>query len=241
MEGTHQIGSVVHGHVRHEFKRLLDVGVIGITVLAFHNEQQGAAFPMHSTLYQTADGGASWSGLKVPEDCVWGQDIEFAPDDPASVWLADHDKLYFSDDSGKSWEEQLEARCRDLVMVDRHHGYLLADDAVYYTSNGGITHVVEQPPFVPETTRLFQNYPNPFNPVTHFNYQVPSPGKVRIAIYNLNGQLIRTIVDGHQLSGNYAATWDGKSDDGNSVVTGVYLVRMEAGNQVASRKILYLK
>ena len=88
---------------------------------------------------------------------------------------------------------------------------------------------------------LSQNYPNPFNPITHFNYQVPSPGKVRIAIYNLNGQLIRTIVDEDQLPGNYSAVWNGTSDDGNAVVTGVYLVRMEAGNQVASRKILYLK
>jgi len=88
---------------------------------------------------------------------------------------------------------------------------------------------------------LSQNYPNPFNPITHFNYQVPSHGKVRIAIYNLNGQLIRTIIDREQLAGNYAATWDGTSDDGNAVVTGVYLIRMEVGNQSASRKILYLK
>ena len=96
-------------------------------------------------------------------------------------------------------------------------------------------------PEAPETFLLSQNYPNPFNPVTTFNYCVPSPGRVRIAIYNLNGQLIRTFVDSEQLPGNYSATWDGKSDDGNPVVTGVYLVRMEAGNQVASRKILYLK
>jgi predicted amidohydrolase YtcJ len=96
-------------------------------------------------------------------------------------------------------------------------------------------------PEAPETFLLSQNYPNPFNPATTFNYRMPSAGRVRIAIYNLNGQLIRSLVDSEQLPGNYSATWDGKSDDGNAVVTGVYLVRMESGNQVASRKILYLK
>ncbi|RPI01784.1 MAG: hypothetical protein EHM72_05665, partial [Calditrichaeota bacterium] len=147
-----------------------------VTVLAFYDDQRGLAFPMHSTLYQTVDGGASWNGLSVPADCVWGQDIEFAPDDPAAVWLADHDKLYFSDDAGQSWTEQLLASCRDLVMVDRHHGFLLADNAVYYTSNGGMTHVAEQPSFSPHTAMLQQNYPNPFNSETTIPYYLAQEG-----------------------------------------------------------------
>ncbi|MGQ9561684.1 MAG: amidohydrolase family protein [Candidatus Oleimicrobiaceae bacterium] len=93
----------------------------------------------------------------------------------------------------------------------------------------------------PATFLLSPNYPNPFNSLTQFNYSVPSPGSARIAIYNLRGQLIRTLLDGDRLPGNYAATWDGTSDVGKPVATGVYLVRMQAGNQVASRKILYSK
>lgn len=96
-------------------------------------------------------------------------------------------------------------------------------------------------PKAPQTFLLSQNYPNPFNPVTNFNYNVPTSGSVRIAIFNLSGQLIRTLVDTEQAQGKHTVSWDGISDNGNPVVAGVYLVRMDAGNQAASRKILYLK
>ncbi|NLP08861.1 amidohydrolase family protein [bacterium] len=91
------------------------------------------------------------------------------------------------------------------------------------------------------TFLLSQNYPNPFNPVTHFNFYVPSQARIRIAIYNMKGQLTRTILDEERLPGSYVATWDGTSNNGGMATTGMYLARMEAGDQITIRKILYLK
>jgi hypothetical protein len=94
---------------------------------------------------------------------------------------------------------------------------------------------------VPQDFALGQNYPNPFNPETWINYELPSISQVRIAIFNLSGQLIRTLFDGQQSAGRYVVSWDGTTDDGDRVASGVYLVRMEAGKFVAMRKMIVTK
>ncbi len=88
---------------------------------------------------------------------------------------------------------------------------------------------------------LSQNYPNPFNSQTNFNYSISASGAVSISIYNLQGQLIRTLVNGYRHAGNYTVSWDGSSDDGHAIGTGIYLIQMTMSNQMTSRKIIYLK
>ncbi len=94
---------------------------------------------------------------------------------------------------------------------------------------------------VPQTFALSQNYPNPFNPETRMNYEVPSMGRVKIAICNLQGQELRALVEGYKSAGRYVATWDGKTTEGSRVASGVYLVRMEAEKFVAVRKAVLAK
>ena len=94
---------------------------------------------------------------------------------------------------------------------------------------------------IPETFTLLQNYPNPFNPETNIDYELPLESEVKVAIYNLRGQRVRTLLDAQQYPGRYAVSWDGKSDNGLSVATGIYLVRMQAGKFVSVRKMLLAK
>ena len=94
---------------------------------------------------------------------------------------------------------------------------------------------------IPETFTLLQNYPNPFNPETNIDYELPLESEVKIAIYNLRGQRVRTLLDAQQNPGRYTVSWDGKSDNGLSVASGVYLVRMQAGKFVSVRKVLLTK
>ena len=93
----------------------------------------------------------------------------------------------------------------------------------------------------PDEPALAQNYPNPFNPTTQIRYSLSSDTRVSIALYNLGGQLIRTLFDGHQMAGRYQLLWDGKTTDGRRVSSGVYLVRMTSGDFIATRKILMTK
>ena len=93
----------------------------------------------------------------------------------------------------------------------------------------------------PETFALLQNYPNPFNPYTEINYQLPKKEHVSIIIYNLQGQKVRTLVEGMQVANYYSIGWDSKDSWGRELPTGIYMYRIKAGTFIESKKMLLLK
>ena len=98
----------------------------------------------------------------------------------------------------------------------------------------------------PKETALLPNYPNPFNPETWIPYQLAAPADVSIAIYAIDGKLIRRLDLGHQPVGLYesrsrAAYWDGRNTLGEPVASGVYFYTLTAGDFTATRKMLIRK
>jgi hypothetical protein len=91
------------------------------------------------------------------------------------------------------------------------------------------------------TTALGANYPNPFRSETTLSYDLKEPAKVCLGIYNLKGQLIRTLVQETKAAGKYTAIWDGKDNQGKAVSSGVYHCHMQAGSYCASRRLLLIK
>jgi hypothetical protein len=85
------------------------------------------------------------------------------------------------------------------------------------------------------------NQPNPFNPNTTISYSVPKDGQTTLAIYNLKGQLIRTLVNGNAKAGSFNASWNGKDDKGNSVASGIYFYRLTNEHQTITNKMLLSK
>jgi hypothetical protein len=101
---------------------------------------------------------------------------------------------------------------------------------------------VEDQKLVPTVYSLDQNYPNPFNPTTSIRYQLPKTSTVTLVIYNMLGQPIRTLISGQQQeAGYYNLTWDGTSDFGQVVSSGMYIYRIQAGDFVATKKMALLK
>jgi hypothetical protein len=94
---------------------------------------------------------------------------------------------------------------------------------------------------VPLTFYLEQNYPNPFNPETKIQFGIAEPEKVKLAIYNVLGQQIKTLINRNMLPGKYDVVWDGRNEAGNKVGTGIYFYRLQAGKFVKSRKMVLLK
>ena len=101
--------------------------------------------------------------------------------------------------------------------------------------------ITERAAETPKAYRLSQNYPNPFNPQTTISYDVAKTGAVRLSVYALTGQLVRTLVDGECPAGRYSVMWDGTDDVGRDVASGVYLCRMEAGQYSAVRKLVLVR
>lgn len=96
-------------------------------------------------------------------------------------------------------------------------------------------------PVLPQAVSLAQNYPNPFNPQTAISYQLPNFNAVKLSIYNMLGQEIKTLVDQKQAAGSYTVSWDGTNAFGAAVASGVYIYRLSAGDAVSVKKMLLLR
>jgi hypothetical protein len=96
-------------------------------------------------------------------------------------------------------------------------------------------------PLEPVAFGLSQNYPNPFNPVTAIRYGIPKNGNAELAVFNTLGQRVRVLVDGPQTTGFHTLQWDGRSDEGIPLPTGMYIVRLRTDAATASRKMILLK
>jgi hypothetical protein len=127
----------------------------------------------------------------------------------------------------------------DATQVPPFFGWFVDDVQVIEGIEVGVS--TPRTAALPKETALHQNYPNPFNPTTTISYDLASAAQVRVVIYNLLGQAVRTLVDAKQKPGSYRVLWDGRDDRGASVPGGVYLVRLEAGDVRAVRKLLLLK
>ncbi len=98
----------------------------------------------------------------------------------------------------------------------------------------------------PKETELLANYPNPFNPETWIPYQLAEEAFVTLTIYDLSGEIIRTLEIGHRIAAAYenrskAIYWDGKNELGEQVASGVYFYTLTAGDYSATRKMVILK
>ncbi len=128
---------------------------------------------------------------------------------------------------------------------------------VSITSNGGgqqlgLTMLVRTPVSVddeeiaPETFALMQNYPNPFNPQTRISYALPERAEIQLTIYNLQGQLVKTLFKGEKAAGAHNVTWNGRDVRDQLVGSGLYIYRLETvtgsnAGTVLSRKMTFVK
>ena len=100
----------------------------------------------------------------------------------------------------------------------------------------GLTPVLARPT-VASTFALSQNYPNPFNPTTQIAYSVPTKGaNVSLAVYNVLGERVATLVNGHQSGGEHYATFNGAR-----LASGVYFYRLQSGNVTITKKMMMIK
>lgn len=95
-------------------------------------------------------------------------------------------------------------------------------------------------PSVPKVA-LHQNYPNPFNPQTTIRYTLTKPAELRLAVYNLKGQLIRELEAGTMATGEHSVVWDGLDQSGKPVGSGIYLYRLQSGDYSKTLKMILVK
>jgi len=97
-------------------------------------------------------------------------------------------------------------------------------------------------PLVPAAFRLHPNVPNPFNPVTRIACDLAAATRVTLAIYDVSGRLVRTLVAGADLpAGRHEAVWDGRDDRGSLAAAGIYYCRLSTPEFEATRSMALVK
>jgi hypothetical protein len=121
------------------------------------------------------------------------------------------------------------------------------DQRLPLTGSGELTLAAGTPVWVrgglalPLSTRLYPAYPNPFNPSTVIRYDLAESGPVRLQIYAVTGQRVRTLVAGRQSAGVYQVQWDGRDDRGATVGSGVYLSQLQVGSRRQAQRLVRLE
>lgn len=121
------------------------------------------------------------------------------------------------------------------VIINR---YSLAEiDEITFDVTVGVKD--EQGKNLPKEFFLSQNFPNPFNPSTQIKCFIPSAGKVKVRIFDINGRMVEEIFSGEKDQGEHTFSWDGTSS--TQVASGVYLFSVQFNNSQLTKKIIYLK
>jgi hypothetical protein len=94
---------------------------------------------------------------------------------------------------------------------------------------------------VPNSFCLSQNYPNPFNPETYIDFSVPTDEKISLKIYNIRGQLVKTLMDEEVKAGRHTVKWDGTNQDNQKVASGIYLYRLASQTYKQTRRMVLVK
>ena len=94
---------------------------------------------------------------------------------------------------------------------------------------------------IPLTYELKQNYPNPFNPKTTIEFTLPHKSHVRLEIFNILGQRVRTLINDDLVQGRHRTIWDGRNDQGDIMPSGIYIYRLKSPEYAISKRMLLIR
>ena len=110
-----------------------------------------------------------------------------------------------------------------------------------YQYQGDVSDFTDNDDSMLRKTQLIGNYPNPFNPETTISYSLSVASNLRVNIYNIRGQKIKTLINGYQAAGNHQVIWDGMDENGKYVSSGIYFYKMEADDFSQIKKMVLMK
>ena len=205
--------------------------IYGISDIFFADAGQGWA-AISGAVLRTGDGGTTW----IPESTSNGSSgIFFTRDDGWAV--GSFGAIYRSGDGGVTWTTHTDIGDAFLYSVsfpDADHGWV--------TGSGGTLYKFTKPnatsvskPFIGAVFSMDQNYPNPFNPFTTIRYKLPHSSLVKLMVYNTVGQQVSQLVNEQQQAGEHEVVFHG-----NGLRFGTYFYRLQADDNVETKKMIHI-
>ncbi len=203
-------------------------------------------------VFRTTDMGNSWQDISANLPDAPVNTIVVDSMYPNFLYVGTDVGAYYSSNSGQQWQPLGEGMPMVSVYDLAFHGprrLLVAGThgrSMYALALAALTEVEEpitQNNNLPSTPALAQNYPNPFvprlagNSGTRIEFVLPFPENVKLRIYNLNGQLVRTLVNESRAAGRHVVIWNGRNDQGREAASGNYFYRLQVGKSLQQKKL----
>jgi len=186
----------------------------------------------------TTDGGNTWEYTALGI-FYFPFNFDFRTNSEGWVPMGEQRKFLYTSDSGVSWTVIPTPDSTNIVRIcfpDSLHGYGIGGDGIIVKYiNRGPSNLVEAEESIPDYY-LLQNYPNPFNPNTTIKYSIGEEGLVNLAVYNMLGEEVATLVNTIQKAGKYDVSFSA-----SELSSGVYIYRIETVNFTVSRKLILMK
>lgn len=191
-------------------------------------------------IFKSTDNGADWIQVNNGISSFYSA-YSFAVDS-INIFAGTNVGVYLSQNNGTNWRDVSSG------IVYTSNVKSLAYDNIYLyagTNGNGVwlrplteiaTGIKKDLGNIPEGFTLSQNYPNPFNPATTISYQIPKSNYVTLKVYDILGNVIKTLVNGYQTEGKYSVNFNA-----SNLASGVYFYRMQAGGFVNMKKLILLK
>jgi photosystem II stability/assembly factor-like uncharacterized protein len=231
--------------------------------IEFIDDSVGFVVGKFGRILKTEDGGETWNKTNSgTQENIYA--IGFK--NKCEGWVGTENGLRYTNNTGETWQGISMRYQHGLVRYiefddygngyayrpsrEDYHGEIITTDKVIPGGYNFLLCMKNDGTFIENETidntvlksiKLRPNYPNPFNLRTKIVYQLPNTGSVSLKIYNISGQLIRTLVDKVQKSDEHTVLWDGLTDNGVEVTSGVYFYRIESGKEVKTRKMILLR
>lgn len=194
-------------------------------------------------LLRTTDTGRTWNVL-IPRRSAPFVALAIDPQHPDHIYGGVDSMVSETFDGWRTWRNTLlpgSLRTSSSVVVDpdsSNVAYVAAYGSGVFRYRSIVT-VVGDIPQPPQEFSLYQNFPNPFNSTTMIEFSLPhSEAEVNLTVYDVLGRKIITLVDVSKPAGKCRVEWDGRSQEGCSVASGVYICRLSTGGEMRTRKMI---
>lgn len=218
-----------------------------ITSVYVHPDSANVALITYSgfgagKVYKTTNGGSSWNNISgnLPDSPV-NDVLIYYPGTPTSIYYAAMDiGVFFTNDYGTTWVELADGLPNTVAM---HLDYHQATNRLRIGTHGrGVWEtlnpvgLINYSNEIPKEFSLTQNFPNPFNPVTTIRYNILKEGFVKLAVYDILGRELKSIISGNQKPGTYTVQFDG-----SDLSSGVYFYKLMADGFTETKKMMITK
>lgn len=195
---------------------------------------EGNGFP--AKVLKTTDAGVTWTELAIPNS----QDLQGLGFITENIgWASGRGTTSLTTDGGETWVQiSLDGDINRFEFFGDTLGYAMGHQIYRYTPPAA-TGTEDGDPR--SDFAVTSSFPNPFASATTIRYQTDTAADVELAVYDVLGRRVATLARGLRPAGAHEATWDGRDQDGRVLASGVYLVRLTAGDRAATRRVTLLR